>query len=160
MNKITLFRKRFIPNECICLKNDVVLYHSDNLVVTGWKAIHLRSDMDHGYSAYFKDKGFKVSKFLKSDGSLLYWYCDIVEYDSNEEKSRLTTTDLLADVLILPDGQIQIVDLDELSQAHKEGLITSEQLYYSLNTLDSLLKDIYSGEFAKYTKVFDDFIQT
>lgn len=159
MDKITLFRKRLIPNECVPLKNDIILYCDDELIVTKWETIHPRQDMNHGYSAYFINKEIKVSKFCKGDGTLLHWYCDIVEYDIDKTNNRCTTTDLLADVLILPDGSCQVVDLDELSIAHKDGLITTEQLYKSLNTTNRLLNDIYSGKFKEYEEIINKYIQ-
>ena len=75
-----LYRERLIPQECIPLKDDVILYHDDDIIVTSWKALHPKHDLDHGYSCYFLDKGIKVSKFLYSSGELIYWYCDIIDY--------------------------------------------------------------------------------
>ena len=46
-------------------------------------------------------------------GSLLYWYCDIVEYEYRPEDNSLTSLDLLADVIICPDGFVKVIDLDE-----------------------------------------------
>lgn len=144
MKNLTLFRKRFIPDECVELKDDVILKQTDSTIVTKWKTIHDRSDLSSGYSCYYLDRGYKISKFLKSDGSLLCWYCDIITYEEDKEKNSLLVIDLLADVKIYPDGRIKVVDLDELSEAFEKGLIDQSLLKKSLLSLNRLLNEIYS----------------
>ena len=114
------------------------------MIVTKWKAIRERSDLSEGYSCYYLDRGYKVSKFLKSDGSLLCWYCDIVAFEKNEENNSLLVIDLLADVKIFPDGRIRVVDLDELSEAFEKRLIDEALLKKSLLSLNRLLNEIYT----------------
>ena len=78
-------------------------------------------------------------------------HCDIVDYDRNEEKNELIVTDLLADVIVMPDGFVKVVDLDELVTALNGGLITQEMLLQSISRLDKLLKIIYDGKFNTLT---------
>ena len=52
--------------------------------------------------------------------------------------------DLLADVIIFPDGRIKVVDLDELSEAFENRLIDEALLKKSLLSLSKLLDEIYS----------------
>ena len=151
MDKPTIFRKRLIPNECVELKDDIILRNDESVVVTGWKTLKPREDMDHGYSVYLLDKNIKVSKFCRSDGSLLYWYCDIVDYEINTEKNEIIALDLLLDVLVYPDDTVRVLDMDELAQANREKLITDKQLYDALVRTNRLLNDIYDGKFRKYT---------
>ena len=66
-------------------------------------------------------------------------------------------TDLLADVLIYPDGFVKVVDLDELADAEEAGIITKEQLLKSLRTLDKLLGMIYSGDFKRIRDYVESF---
>ena len=96
-----------------------------------------------------------MSKFYREDNSLIYWYCDVVDYAWNEDNSILTTTDLLIDVLIYPNGQLKVLDLDELADAQDLGLISGELLKNSLRRADTLLQDIYAGKFDNYTKPFE-----
>lgn len=144
-----LYRKRLIPKECTLLKDDRILVRDDDKIVTGWHTIRPRKDLHHGYSCYYLQKGFKVSKFYREDGSLLYWYCDIVSYDHQAETDTYIVTDLLADVIIYPDGFVKIVDIDELVTALNGKLITEEMLKASLMNLSSLLEIIYAGEFNR-----------
>ena len=95
-----IYRKRMIPEECILLKDDILLEVTDDIIVTKWNTLKPKRELHHGFSCYFLKQGFKVSKFYRADNTLMYWYCDIVDYDYNEETNTLVATDLLADVII------------------------------------------------------------
>ena len=157
MENITLYRRRLIPAEIVHLKNDIVLYHDDTVIITKWKTIKPRKDMDHGFSAYLLKEGIKVSKFYRPDNSLLYWYCDIVDYEYDESVNSYTSTDLLTDVVLYPDGQIRVLDLDELAEASVKDMITKDQLHSALMRTDKLLNVMYRNEFNKYTDLIDEF---
>lgn len=148
MNFSKLYRKRLIPHECILLKDDVIVFSSDDILVTSWKTLNPKTEFSHGCSCYFFKEGFKVSKFYRADNSLLYYYCDIVEFDFSQEASSLTVTDLLADVILYPDNTCRVVDLDELADAQEQALITGEQLNRSLRRLNHLLDIIQKGNFS------------
>lgn len=147
-----LYRKRIIPDECVLLKDDKILHRDEQIIVTGWNTLKPRKDLHHGYSCYFLKEGYKVSKFYREDNSLLYWYCDIVEYDYHPDTDTYIVTDLLADVIIYPDGFVKVVDIDELVTALNEKLISEDTLKKSLLNLNSLLEIIYSGTFDKLTE--------
>ncbi len=148
-----LFRKRLIPNECVALKDDEILYMDDNIMVTKWTTLKPRKDFHHGYSCYFFEDGIKVSQFLKEDGSLYYWYCDIVTYSWNEALNTLTIIDLLADVTVDSNGHMNVLDIDELCEAREKDYITEEQFFMSVKQLGSLITTIQQGVFSKYTDV-------
>jgi predicted RNA-binding protein associated with RNAse of E/G family len=142
-----LYRKRLIPEECVLLKDDLILHRDDRLIVTAWNSLKPRKDLHHGSSCYYLDEGIKVSRFCREDDSLLYWYCDIVDYDYDERADTYVVTDLLADVIVYPDGFVKVVDLDELVTARKSSLLTEEMLDRSLLRLNHLLETIYAGKF-------------
>lgn len=168
MTNPILFRKRMIPEECICLKDDEILYFSedDHILVTKWHALKPKKDLHHGYSVYFWDQGFKLSKFYRENGDLLYWYCDIIDVKypcspspdfavDDSTSTYFVATDLLADVMIYPDGFVKVVDLDELVAAFENGALTPELLKAALTRLNALLNLIYSGEFQKYKQFLE-----
>lgn len=142
-----LYRKRIIPEECVLLKDDKILHCDDDMILTSWNTLKPRKDIHHGYSCYFLKEGFKVSKFYREDNSLVYWYCDIVNYDYDEAANTYIVTDLLADVLIYPDGFVKVVDIDELAEALEQKLIDESLLKTALLRLNHLLTIIYSGQF-------------
>ena len=143
-----LYRKRFIPDECVLLNNDIILECTDNMLITKWSTIRKRDDLSSGFSCYYLDLGYKISKFLKNDGSLLYWYCDVITWEYDSAKNTLLVIDLLADVKIYPDGKMRVVDLDELSEAFEKRLIDETLLKKSLLSLNKLLNDLYEKGIA------------
>ena len=147
-----LYRKRLIPEECVLLKDDTVLYRDNQIIVTGWNSLKPRKDLHHGYSCYYLEEGFRVSRFCKEDGSMLYWYCDIVDYDYTADTDTYIVTDLLADVVIYPGGFVKVVDLDELVTAQESGLLNNDMLKKALLRLNHLLEIIYAGDFDKLQK--------
>ena len=80
---------------------------------------------------------------------LLYWYCDIVEYTRRPEDNALIVTDLLADIILYPDGRMHVVDLDELAEALEKGLITQAQMTACLRQLNNLITIIYRDKFDR-----------
>ena len=156
MTNPTLYRRRIIPNECILLKDDIILSCDEDRVITKWNALHPKKDLHHGASCYFLKEGFKVSKFCREDDSLLYWYCDIVDYNYDPAENKLIVTDLLADVIIYPDGFVKVVDLDELVTALEDRSISLDTLKASLNKLDKLLHIVYSGDFSTLSDYIKD----
>lgn len=151
-----LYRKRLIPQECVLLKDDTVLYRDDQIIVTGWNSLKPRKDLHHGSSCYYLSEGIKVSRFCREDNSMLYWYCDIVDYDYDESSDTYVVTDLLADVIVYPDGFVKVVDLDELVTAQEAGLLTDEMLKKSILRLNHLLEIIYAGDFDKLLKPINE----
>ena len=150
-----LYRKRLIPNECILLKDDVILSCVDDIILTKWNALRPKKDLHHGFSAYFLKEHVKVSKFCKEDGTFMYWYCDIVDYVVDASAGTVTSIDLCVDVVLYPDGRLKVLDLDELVQARREGLLTQGQMEHALLATGDLLDDIYHERFhQKYTGMF------
>ena len=156
MKKPAIFRKRLIPEECILLKDDVLLYRDAKLLITSWNTLKPKKDLDHGISCYFLNQGYKISKFYNHEGTLISWYCDIISYSYEEEDNAYTFTDLLVDVIVYPDGFVRVVDLDELADAARDGLISAEQMQLALRRTDKLLSVIYKGAFGKLQKYIED----
>ncbi len=153
-----IYRKRLIPDECILLKDDTVLHRDAEIIVTGWNSLKPRKDLHHGCSCYYLSEGIKVSRFYKEGNTLLFWYCDIVDYAYYEDTDTYIVTDLLADVIVYPDGFVKVVDLDELVTARNSGILTEDMLGKSLLRLDRLLKIIYAGNFPALQKPTEEYL--
>lgn len=156
MNELKLYRKRLIPDECILLKDDEILHIDPEVIITKWNTLHPKKTLHHGYSCYFLDRGFKVSKFYDHDGNLISWYCDIITHTYDNETNTYVFTDLLVDVIVYPDGFVRVVDLDELADAQRDGLISAEDMQKALRRTDKLLSLIYKGAFGKLQKYIED----
>ncbi len=150
-----IFRKRFYPKECIELSGDVRLFEGEHMLITQWKTLRPKKELSHGLSLYLPEEGLKISKFLRADGELLYWYCDIIDAEPGENGGTVFT-DLLVDIVVYPDGKLQIWDLGESADVLRKGDITAEQLADALKKTDALLRIIYRGSFGKLQKVLTD----
>ena len=157
MDYPVLYRKRIIPDECIRLKDDIILSYENDILITKWNALKPKVDLHHGYSCYFFEEGYKVSKFYKEDNTLLYYYCDIIDYEKKAEDNSILVTDLLADVIVYPDGFVKVVDIDELVRALDSQTLSISQLKKSLVSLNKLLDIIYSGNFSQLTRQIDKY---
>ena len=157
---LLIYRRRFIPNELICLDNDEVLYLDDEKLITKWNALHSRSDFSRGISAYFFKEGWKVSKIIDHEGNTLHWYCDIVEYILDEQKNSMTCQDLLFDVVVYDNGRYKVLDCDEAAEAYESGLITGAQLCSALRSLHKLMEVIYHDRFDRLQAVIGEFEDT
>ena len=149
MKPLQIYRKRIIPSECLLLKDDEIVLADDEKIITKWTTLHPKSNFSHGCSCYFLREGIKVSKIYREDGTLVYWYCDIVDFTFDEATETLTVTDLLADVILYPEGRMEVVDLDELAEAMERELITKEQMTTCLRNLNHLLSMIYRDKFDR-----------
>lgn len=157
MNYPILYRKRIIPQECVLLKDDEILSYENNVLVTKWKTLKPKKDLDHGFSCYFFDSGYKVSKFYNREHDLLYYYCDIIDAQKNDTENTIIVTDLLADVIVYPDGYVKVVDIDEIVEALNSESISLAQLKKALCSLDRLLSIIYEDKLDTLTVHMDRF---
>ena len=146
-NPVSIYRKRFSPDEINDLKDDIIVYMDDSIIVTKWDTLKPRKDIKRGISIYFLEKGYKVSKLYSPEGKVVYWYCDIIKTIKNPEKNEIVFEDLLLDVTIYEDGRIQVLDSDELAEAIEKKLIPEEYVTMALRQMNELLQIIYTGKF-------------
>lgn len=151
-----LYRKRLIPAECLLLKDDIVLHRDEKTIITKWNTIRPKKSLDHGYSCYLLDRGVKVSKFYDRENHLVCWYCDIVSHTYEKATDTYVFTDLLADVLVYPDGTFKVVDLDELADACDQSLLSPALLSDALRQLNWLLTQIYEGNFFSLGRLLEE----
>ena len=131
-----LYRKRLIPEECIPLFDDVILFFGDDTLVTSWRTIRPKKNMDHGYSCYYLKEGYKISKFYRADHTLLYYYCDIISPIYEKDTNSLT---------------------DELVTASQNGLLSVDRLREALSALNRLLSRLYGGELSELLAPINEF---
>lgn len=156
MKNPRLFRRRFLPDEIIELKDDVILSYTDSLIVTKWNVLKPRTDISHGISGYFIDLGIKVSKIYNRENKLVYWYCDIIETKYDAMSHSYTFNDLLLDVIIYPDNTVKVVDMDEFADVMEEKILENAVGVKALRQTNALLECIYSGQFSKFTLPIDN----
>lgn len=153
--QIKLYRKRYYPEETVFLKDDLILERTKEYIITRWNSLKPRKDIACGISAYFPEKGIKVSKVFRDDHSVVYWYCDIISTDYDEARLTYVFTDLLVDVLVYEDGSVRVVDLDELACFIDSEALSKKEVVYCLSCTANLLKDIEQGRFADYQEIIN-----
>lgn len=151
MDTIRLYRRRYIPDETIELKDDRILHIDPDIIVTSWDVLKPRRDIDHGLSVYYIKKGFKISKVYNAVQELVYWYCDIIETEHNAADNAYIFHDLLIDILIYPDKHVEVVDLDEFADFTEQQCLPAQLLAKALRRTNNLLKYIYEGRFEELT---------
>ena len=177
MQQFDLYRRRLIPDECILLKDDRILSFEGGRLVSAWDVLRPKKVLHHGISCFFFEDGIKLSKFYDKDSNLIYWYTDIIDAQIRhknsaeeipfhdltstplEEGDSLIVTDLLADILIYPDGFVKVVDLGEISDALTQGLLDLPRAAYALKITDTTLEDIYRGRFSEKQAYLESFEQ-
>lgn len=145
MEDIKIYRVRFIPMEEVDISGDEILFLDESMMVTRWDPIHPRSDFAKGYSCTYLKEGYKISKVMNNLREVIYWYCDIISVEVSGKGKLYRLVDLLIDVKVMPDGQVIVIDMDELALAIEQKLITQEQANQALRQCDRLLKRVYSG---------------
>lgn len=149
-----IFRKRFIPNEIVDISSDEVVFKSEDMIITRWIPIKPRSNISRGISYTMLDKGWKISKIFNGNGEFDHWYCDIIEYEYKEDDGgTYTLIDLLVDLIVYPNGNYEILDVDELDEALEKNLITIEQKESALNKLNALVEVVKNGEFPPFKEI-------
>ena len=125
-------------------RSGCVIAKDNQLLVTGY--VGSPAGLPH-----CDDVGHLMRKMIHDDGSF-HWYIDIADYTWNDARDTLTMTDLLADVIVDENGCIRVTDLDELADAHTQGLISDDLLKKSLYTLDRLLRELYAHGISRLSK--------
>lgn len=156
MEQVRLFRRRFLPDELTELKDDIILSMSEDVLITKWNVLKPRKDISHGISAYFIKLGVKVSKIYDASHNLVYWYCDIIDTKIDTDTNTYTFNDLLIDVLIYPDGHVEVVDMDEFADMMEQNVLDREISILTLRQTNHLLHLIYSGNFAQLTDYIEN----
>jgi len=155
---IKLFRQRLIPKEIVHLKDDIILYQEPEMIITGWETLKPKAEFKYGFSCYHIYDGYKISRVYTGDKKYLYTYCDIISSDI--VSNIYIFLDMLLDIVIKPNGYVQVLDLDELSLACEKHLITVTQMLLTLNKADRLLKMIYAGKLPRITAKLDECVRS
>ena len=59
-NELQIYRKRLIPEECILLKDDIIVEQNEDYILTKWKTLNPKTTFSHGCSCYYLKEGSAV----------------------------------------------------------------------------------------------------
>jgi len=104
--------------------------------------------IDNGYyivEVIPKNENYAMRAFINEKKEILEYYFDISLGNGLHEKTLVPYyQDLYLDVTII-NGEIKILDEDELEEALKDGIIDMETYELAKNALDNLLKELREG---------------
>jgi predicted RNA-binding protein associated with RNAse of E/G family len=89
---------------------------------------------------------YAVTKMLDAQGKVVQWYIDICKQHGRDENGVLWYDDLYLDIVVFPDGEVHLLDQEELDEALEKGWITREEHMLSERTAARLLEEIALGE--------------
>ena len=96
---------------------------------------------DNGYSeTIFQPDGenWRVCALYDDKGSIIEWYFDITRKNAVDENGRPYCDDLYLDAALMPNGEIIVLDEDELKAALDEGSITQQDFELAYRVLGEL----------------------
>lgn len=143
-----IYRKRFLPDECVKLKDDIIIENNEKYLITKWIPIKPRLDIKRGVSIVVFDKNIKISKIIDNNDEIVYYYIDIIVCDL--QFNKIVTVDYLLDIIYYEDMTIKILDLEELYKAKEKNIISKNIFDDAIKYLNNALNLIYSKEILEY----------
>ena len=92
-----------------------------------------------------------ISAFFDENGEIIEWYIDVVK-EMGIENGMPYMIDLYLDLIITSEGDIYVLDEEELKEALKSKDITKEDFDKAYLTLEKLLKKYDNGNNISYLK--------
>lgn len=141
-------RERVFLGETNLLKEDVMIYRDNELLVVRWDTINRNKVFAKGISFYFPEEKIKVSALFDKDGGLVKYYCEVVEADYNKDSDKYVFRDLIVDVDLYEDGTYEELDEDQLKIALEDDeneIITPEKSREILRVKDNIIRKIHEG---------------
>jgi uncharacterized protein len=107
------------------------------------------ADTGHCWLQLLPDRQRHVlTAMYDADGRLVQWYVDLVRAHGVDERGIPWYDDLYLDVIALPNGEVEIIDGDELEAALAAGLVTPEEYRLTWREATHLRDAIETGEFG------------
>lgn len=120
--------------------------HMDNDLVKGWVSINYLTDGETRYWEYEKagkvpvcgkdmlwlsiipdDKQRCIGAYFLPNRRVSTWYVDVIDGIGFDEDGVVYYIDKYLDVLLTPQGDVRVVDRDELDAAYESGELTRKQ---------------------------------
>lgn len=90
-----------------------------------------------------KNESYNIRVFLDKERNILQHYIDICKITGfDEEENSPFYDDLFLDIVISKNGEIRVLDEDELSEALECGTITKEDFDFAIKIKDKILREI------------------
>ena len=82
---------------------------------------------------------WSVVTIYNDNGDIIEWYFDINKINTIDDEGKPYRIDLYLDVALMPNGNITILDEDELQDAFDAGFVSRQEFDMAYETLKELL---------------------
>ncbi|MFK4476791.1 DUF402 domain-containing protein [Bacillus sp. RC206] len=96
---------------------------------------------------FINGENFAITAMLDNQKQLLQYYIDVTKEYKIDERGLPYFDDLYLDVVLLPNGEIYVLDEDELEDAYKIGDVTKEEYELAWNTTKWIIAKIKNRKF-------------
>lgn len=106
--------------------------------------------VDDGYSwlqIFPQGARHAATVMFNAQGEAVQWYVDICKRIFVDEQGILWYEDLYLDIIFLPGGEIELIDVDELDEALEQGVISDDEYNLAWNEASALLTQIEAQRF-------------
>lgn len=159
------YKQMYFNNEdfkgYVCLLTAVKV--KEKLFITKDEKEYVLIDDGYLWLQFYPDncKNVALSVAITNDGEIREWYFDIAKNTSLTDKGVPYIDDLYLDVVLTPDGKIELLDEDELQDALDKKDITKDDFDLSYKYANSVIKclDGKAEELTKFTYKYNDLIK-
>lgn len=135
--------------------------HMDNEVFKGWVSLNYLTDGETRYWEYEKSGKIPVSAkgmtwltlipddrkrcigaYITPDRRVSVWYVDVIEETGMDEDGVVYYIDKYLDVILTPQGDVVVMDRDELDAAYESGELSNFQYEEALKEGELILKEL------------------
>ncbi|GGF89725.1 hypothetical protein GCM10010916_03780 [Paenibacillus abyssi] len=137
-------------------KGLVTFYRIHELRDPLWKEYNGRrlclADRGYLWMQHFpKGEQFVVTTMFDDKGRVVQWYIDICKTQGLTDQQVPWFDDLFLDVVVLPSGEVFLLDEDELEDAVRNGDVSNKDAAMARKTAGRLLSSIRNGRFRYFT---------
>jgi len=154
--------RRILKKSYACIPFDepqfrglVTMYRIHELREPLWKEYNGRrmclADKGYLWMQHFpRGEHYVVTTMFDDQGRVVQWYIDICKTQGLTEQRVPWFDDLYLDIVVLPTGEMLLLDEDELEEALDEGHITQRDNALAQKTADRLLTLIRQKKFPYF----------
>ncbi|GIO43631.1 DUF402 domain-containing protein [Paenibacillus apis] len=154
------FKSKYVESEAFT--GYITLYNIHALRDPLWKTYggHTFRIADKGYTwiqYYPKGAHFIVTAMFDNQGEIVEWYIDVCKTQGVTDQGVPWFDDLYLDIVVLRNGEVFLLDEDELDDALGRGLITVKDYDLATETARELLGEIRAHRFPYFSMSLEDF---
>lgn len=104
---------------------------------------------DHGYCwlQHFPEGAhYTLTTMLDAEGQVVQWYFDLCKAHGVDERGIPWYDDLYLDVIAVPSGEVELIDVADLDEARRQGLLTPADYDLAWREANHLLAAVRAGD--------------